>query len=155
LGRAGALQLILSEDDPVPGVDADVAFDFDRFVTAMNAGGDVVLHTDVRGPGIDETDDRGIWARVAATGEWLKILREGDMLDGRVVSSFGFDITIDHVGARPLNDDRVLVIHVGFTDSTTAIYSVLIPEPASVLLLCVGAATLARQRRFGKIVNVV
>jgi hypothetical protein len=147
-GRPGAFDLILGEDDAVPGVDNDVMFDLDFGLTAMNARGDIALLTDLRGSGVTEDSDRGIWARVAATGEWLKVIREGDMLDGRVVVGATFDPVDVLYGARPLNDNGMLAFRVSFADTTDAIYSVVVPEPASLAALSIGVVMLARRRSF-------
>lgn len=154
LGRPGALDLILEEYAQVPGADADVRFDLDFAVTAMNARGDVVILTEILGTGVDEDSDRGIWARVAATGEWLKVVREGDVLDGRVVGGATIDAVDVLYGARPLNDAGMLIFKVSFADASDAIYSVLVPEPASIAALCMGAAMLARRRRFSQNVTL-
>lgn len=149
MGEPGTFALILAETDRAAGTPEGVVFDLD--ITAdvvLNNRGDVVIDAGLRGPSIDETNDRGIWARVAATGEWLKVVREGDMLDGRVVDSVNLHAPLpDLRPGRAFNDNGTLVINVGFTDSTAAIYTGLIPEPGSIVSICFGVSLLARRRR--------
>jgi hypothetical protein len=70
-------------------------------------------------------------------GEWHILLREGDTLDGAtVVEITDAAFSGDMVGFR-----------AKMADGTFAIYSVLVPEPSSVLVATVGCAGTVRRNR--------
>jgi hypothetical protein len=72
------------------------------------------------------------------------------MLDGRIVSGLSMDVVETLIGARPLNDHGVLAFRVSFTDATNGIYTAVVPEPTTAMILCGGACALVRRRRYGQ-----
>ncbi|MGH7291484.1 MAG: DUF7453 family protein, partial [Myxococcota bacterium] len=54
-------------------------------LATMNDVSDVVLVTEVAGPGISETNKVVLWRRDSATSLWYPLLQGGDQLDGRTV----------------------------------------------------------------------
>lgn len=149
LGRPGQLELLIAEDEPPGGVEPGVAFDFDYAAVRdafLNGRDDVILATSLRGPGIDDSNDEGIWARNHATGEWMLIVRDGELLDGRVIDRAGFNFTFNP-GGRPFNDYAVFVFTAHFTDGTSGVYAAQVPEPATAWIVVTGAIFARRASR--------
>jgi len=87
--------------------------DFGTF-PAINDSGQVLFTATLRGTAGGSTDDRGLYLWDPVHGV-VKLLREGDVLDGRTVLSFSTLTERDHGGFRSLNDSGVAVARIDFS----------------------------------------
>jgi hypothetical protein len=75
----GALTMIAREGDHAPGTDPDQLFaEISDYAT--NGAGQVVFLSSLTGPGIDASNDSGLWA-TSPNSELTLIVREGDLID--------------------------------------------------------------------------
>lgn len=83
--------------------------------------------------------DEGLYTDL--TGSLTRVLGVGDVLDGRTVNSFG-EIAVDA-------QTKSLAFEAGFTDGSSAIYAVTVPEPAVGLAggLVLTLSLMSRRRR--------
>jgi hypothetical protein len=99
-GLPGALSKVAQEGQPAPETPQDVVFSEVPInvsglynLVVVSDSGDVSFLAKVRGPGIDTSNDRGVWAEIDNT---LRLIaREGDMLpDGSTIDTIiGFHFT--------------------------------------------------------------
>ena len=75
VGRPGAIQVVAREDDPAPGVTSGVTFGPTFFDLAVNQQQQAAFLARLIGPGIDTTNDLGLWAGVP--GGLHQVAREG------------------------------------------------------------------------------
>jgi len=127
----GGLHAVVDSNTMVPGTDET----FGSFLFLASVSGDDVAF--MGWPAFDA--DKVIYA--AIEGELIRILGEGDVLDGLVVDNL-------LIGREALDVDQ-LGFSVVFTDGTRAAYVATIPEPATLLglLLAVGIHACRPRRR--------
>lgn len=87
--------------------------DFGNF-PAINDSGQVLFTATLRSTAGGTTDDRGLYLWDPENG-LAKLLREGDILDGRTVVAFSTLTERDHGGFRALNDAGDAVARVDFS----------------------------------------
>jgi hypothetical protein len=85
LGRVttGGLTIIAKPDAPAPGTAAGVQFasiDVDFTAIAASSAGQVAFRASLKGPGVDLTNDRGLWA-LDDKFQLVKVAREGDSIE--------------------------------------------------------------------------
>lgn len=136
LSRNGTLELLVWDGDPPVIDDPGVTLDHVLAVPSvtMNARGDVVLAARLVGPGLDDSNNRAVWARGYDSDDWFIVGRSGDVLDGRVIAGINYDDVLGE-GGMGLNDNGELLVGIVFTDGTSAQYMVRIPAPASAFIL--------------------
>ena len=148
----GPLEMILRTGDFAPGTPNDVVFDSFRTTgVGFNDLGQIAVLADLTGPGIDTSNDRGIWAQYP-NGTFHLIARKGDPLtvglgDTRIIKEIGF--------WDALNDYGQLAFVTQFDDDSLGIFVtdlVAIPEPTTGLLASFGALVLLGRcrRRSGR-----
>jgi hypothetical protein len=75
IGRPGAMQVVAREADPAPGAPNGVTFGPTFFDLAVNQQQQAAFLAQLTGPGIDTTNDLGLWA--GAPGNIHLVAREG------------------------------------------------------------------------------
>ncbi len=80
LSRDGSVDLIAHEDGPAPGTEPGVKFFWLWDEPSISATGDVVFSGRLTGPGVDSTNDAGIWH--SREGIVSMLAREGDPAPG-------------------------------------------------------------------------
>ena len=155
---------------PAPGTEPGVAFDsviplpFGPPTIGpsliLNVHGQIAFQSSLQGPGIDATNNDGIWAQDRA-GILRLIAREGDLLnvsddplhpDWRTISSLLISGASGNDDGRRswFNDRGQLAFLARFTDGTRGIFVsdlATIPEPNSLALLVVACAAAHLPRR--------
>ena len=135
-GLPAGCELIAREGDPVPGTGEGVGYKY-FYPGCVNNCGQVGFSAAVAGPGIDVSNDQGVWM-TDRSGHVVAVLREGDLLevgpgDVRTVASAGSPRTAGTEDGRAhgLSDDGELALLVRFTDGSKAIvvFSITIWRP--------------------------
>jgi hypothetical protein len=155
-GSPGAIQTVALAGDSAPG--GAVFGDFNIVAEAINGPGQLAFLASLSGPGVDTTNDMGLYAGMP--GHLSKIVREGEMIDvdpsagvdNRTITSIGFlGGSGGQDGHGPyLNDAGLLVYQLSFTDGSSGIFTsqiVAVPEPAALLQLAVIALALFSGKR--------
>lgn len=156
---SGTLELVARSGDVAPGTGSEDSYSTYFEEPILNGAGQTAFKAGLSGPGIDSTNDHGIWA-TDEDGQLKLIIREGDLLDVdenpiaedlRTVNSlFVYSGTSNEDGRRSAFNDRgQLAFLATFTDGTSGIFianTKLIPEPSTVLLASVAAAGLLLRR---------
>jgi len=140
----GSLALVAREGSAAPGVAAGGVYsDFGNPV--INAAGQTAFSGTFTGTGVDSSNDAGLWA-TDINGTTL-VVREGDLFDvdpndgvlNKTISGIAFIAVSGGEDGRAMtfNDSGLLAFQLSFTDSTSGIFTALvpIPEPAGLLLL--------------------
>ncbi len=141
-GGGSGLALIAREGDPAPGTPPGVVFgglNVFNDPPVLNAAGQVAFKRPVTGPGVNSSNNRGIWA-TDSDGELTLVVREGDawdvdpepgIVDARIVSDLFLTNNSGGGEGRPtsLNDDGLLVILLKFSDTTQGIFVVDLSAP--------------------------
>ncbi len=130
----GSLALVARQGESAPGTAAGVVFDDFQFVgnPVLNGAGQTAFKVFLTGPGIDFTNDQGIWATdpngeltlIARTGELFDVNDDPLIDDLRTIS--GIILTTGSGGedGRPtsFNDAGQLAFHLEFTDGSEGIF---------------------------------
>jgi len=143
----GSLALVARSGSVAPGTSENFS---SFFGLILNGAGQIALTGTLTGAGINDNNDRGIWAQDSA-GKLTLIAREGDLLDVddgpgtdfRTIRNFGFNVSSGNEDGRGsgFNDLGQLAFRVTFTDDTSGIFIsslVAVPEPNSLLLALIG-----------------
>ena len=164
--RGGSgLALVARSGNEAPGTPEGVLFS--RFGTsgikfdipALNNAGQTAFVGRLTGPGVDVTNNRGIWAE-DQQGVLTLIAREGDLLDVddglgtdfRTISSLSFDVGLGRGGGHMsgFNDLGQIAFGAVFTDGTRGVFVsnlAAVPEPAGWVLAVAGLLSLGATRR--------
>lgn len=127
---------VAREDEPVP--EGGGRFASFGNITGINAAGHVLFTANLRGTPGGSSDDRGLYLWDEVDG-LCKVLREGDLIDGRAVVDFSTLTARDYGGYRCLNDAGETVARVDLSGiggdgvyilSCSAVAAVVTPEPA-------------------------
>jgi hypothetical protein len=161
-GQGSGLALVARSGASAPGVEAGVGFGFfaDRTVV-LNNNGRTAFRADLVGPGIDSTNDSGLWAEDSA-GMLRLIAREGGLLDVsddplspdlRTVSVLSWIVGNTGNGdgrASSYNDLGQVTFAARFTDGSEGVFVsnlVAVPEPTSLaMLVALGMAGVCARR---------
>lgn len=133
--NTGALGFVAREGDEAPGAGADVVFAGDAVAMqpafgamAMNGIGQMVFQARVEGPGVDATNNMGIWQHDPVVGLRL-IVRHGDSIevapgDSRIVQNvyFAYGSGGSDGRACPLNDTGQFAFWAWFTDGSQGVF---------------------------------
>ncbi len=131
----GALNFVAREGDPAPGLADGIIFAGDSVAMisafdgqiVMNAKGQAAFSARIDGPGVDATNNRGIWIHDPVVGV-RQILRFGEDIDvlpgdSRTIQDFIWISDSGGSDGRPcaMNDSGQLALWVRFTDGSEAI----------------------------------
>lgn len=137
---ADTLTLIARTGDPAPDTNPGTVFD-SLIAPTVNNAGQLAFSGTLSGAGIDDSNDRGIWAQL---GHGLELIaREGDLLD----VGAGDTRTIDLLGVGQLNDLGQTLFYASFTDGSEGIFVATVPEPTSGMCLISGLLILLKRSR--------
>ena len=113
LGRVttGGLTIIAKPDDPAPGTAAGVQFasiDVDFTAIAASSAGQVAFMATLTGPGVNASNDRGLWAQ-DDNFQLVKVAREGDSIvvpagTPRTITGIEFALGIGSGQPRAMSD---------------------------------------------------
>ncbi len=128
------------------GVGADVVYE--SFVNryAGSESGHVLFSGFLDGPGVDNSNDFGIWV-IAPDGEINLLIREGDVIDidaDPLAESLATITYMDYSGISngedgkpsPINSFGTAVLTVGFADGREGILLATVPEPSILGAVC-------------------
>jgi hypothetical protein len=131
-------RLIMRDGDPAPHFSGEVTL---RHVWAaadygaLNDVGDIVVPTQIAGPGITAGNNAVLWLRHRVLQRWVPLLRSGDELDGRTVHAedegemarYCYGTGGSDGQGQSFNDLGMLVTRVEFTDGTHGFYRISPP----------------------------
>jgi len=115
----GPMQVLVKSGQATPGNDGtfDLPFPDDLNEDVhINGPGQVLFEVDVAG----SSRDRGLF--ITDGIETMQVLRKGDPLDGRTISSFSLKSGDDPGGKQAFNDYAQAAFKVSFTDGTEGVY---------------------------------
>ncbi|MEM7626906.1 MAG: choice-of-anchor tandem repeat NxxGxxAF-containing protein [Planctomycetota bacterium] len=148
-GAGSALDVLARAGDPAPGVDDGAVFrSFDG--VRINAAGTVTFGAALRTgdePGAGEVNINNQSALFAYVNGVLElIVREGDLFTVDLTDSLAETRTISHINSSGgFNDAGEMALSLAFTDGTSGIFTVTIPEPGVGALLAMGIGLLMRR----------
>jgi hypothetical protein len=174
-GGVGSVQLVARDGDPAAGIGGGVNYDRTgsewgtdiqgnrinpTSLPVVGPNGTVAFMSTLTGPGVNTTNDEGIWARYPTGGTHL-IARTGQVIDvdpgPGVVNKTLSDVSLatgllgSSDGYSAVNGLDAVTWRAGFTDNTTAIMVTPVPEPGTVLAVAAaGLAAGAWVRRRGR-----
>lgn len=144
---SGSLELIAREGSQAPGIEPGVLFG-GMGNLLFTGTGQVAFICSLTGPGVNGTNNTGIWA-TDPDGVLTLIVRTGDTFDVNddpLIDDFRI-IRYASYGAGPsFNDLGHLAFNLEFTDGSEGIFVATIPEPGTVGMLVVGAGVMLRRR---------
>jgi hypothetical protein len=145
-------QLAIRTGSAAPGAGAGVVLDGFGFQIMSNDLDQVVVIATLDGDGVTEQNDKALYAFDPADG-MLLVAREGAPFDlgggdVRTVSdgSIGLFFGANDDAPRSLGNDGTLAFSLRFTDGTSGVFTVAIPEPASAAVVLAGAIAWALPR---------
>lgn len=128
--------LVFFEGDQAPAMPSGISLDAIGS-PLFNDLGQYIIEFWLKGPGVAEGNDRGLWV-ASPDGILTPIIREGDLIDVNDDPSIEELRTIETFSQTQFNDRGEIAFSATFTDGTSGIFvnqSVAIPEPAAALLL--------------------
>jgi hypothetical protein len=101
----------------------------------LNDVGDIVVPTQIAGPGITAENKVVLWLRHRVLQRWVLLLRSGDELDGRTIyaedegemARYDYGTGGSDGQGQSFNDLGMLVTRVEFTDGTHGFYRISPP----------------------------
>lgn len=166
------VRLLARIGDPAPGTDPSASYAPTGFAfAALNAQGQVAFMAQLEGPGINGSNDKGVWATderglitlVAREGQQIDVDNDPLVEDVRTISkiftpNFLGGYRGDDGGAGSyFNQLGQLALHLGFTDGSEGIIVATVPEPSRTnLLMCTLAMgfVLRKTSHLGKLNSV-
>lgn len=151
----GSLEMVARKGNPAPGTELDVVFgNLGSF--ALNGPGQIAFHGFLTGPGLDGTNNQGIWATdpdgvvtlIARFGDLFDVNNDPLIDDFKTISALSlFNISGEETG-RPSSFNNIgqLTFRLGFTDGSEGIFVATIPEPATLVVFVVGAGLILGKR---------
>lgn len=145
VGDVHGLELIARQGSHVPGMEPDVVFCDYSGQPLLDDHGAVYMKSRIKGPGIDLCNDRVLQYR-SPGGSWLNVLREGQSFevgsgDFRTIREFGLGPMVAGY-ERVFNNHGELAVTLEFTNDTSGIFVLTVPEPSTLVLLSMGAVGL-------------
>lgn len=132
-----------------PQLGDDIVFS-DVFPLGFNNAGESLITGELTGPGVDSTNNRGIWA--THQGSIFKILRIGDQFDVdptaavelRTISTYSLEQIGNSNGEDGegfiFNSNSMMTFGLTFTDGSSGIFTAVVPEPSFLILTITGAS---------------
>ncbi len=154
---SGSLSLIARQFDAAPGTAPGVRYStFNGVNPVLNGAGQTSFMGRLSGTGVDDTNDRGIWA-TDPNGLLTLIVRSGDLFDVnddpliedlRTISTINLATGGSNafMPTPAFNDAGQLAFTLRFTDNTSGVFVAIIPEPASLVVLAVGTGMILSKR---------
>ena len=154
------LRMIARENEPAPGTEAGVVFNIyasDLSTSPLfNGAGQVAFKAALSGPGVDDSNDWGLWIS-DTSGQVMLVAREGDLFDVnddpliddyRTISRILLDEDSSGGDGRManFNDAGQLAFWLQFTDGSQGIFVAQVPEPSTLFLLAAGGIVLIRRK---------
>jgi hypothetical protein len=154
--RGNGLEQIARAGDPAPGAGPGAVFarlDAPQWLL-FNERGQVAFTSNLAGPGVDASNNAGIWAQ-DVNGNLQLIVRTGDLLDVSDDASNPDLRTVAFVqpfnaSEWSLNDNGEFGFFARFTDGSQGLFvssAVAVPEPASAIAPAFGLAAILVGRR--------
>ncbi len=137
--RNGDLGLVVRTSDEAAGAGPGIVFDEINELVSFNDVGQILFTALLRGSGIDEGNDFGLWT-IDARGQMELILREGQLFN---INPFTLETDLRIVkGFVPseMNDSGQLALKILFEDGTSGVFVATVPEAGTVLVLGFGCA---------------
>lgn len=143
--------LLVRDGDPAPGLPEGTHITFTEYPFSYpaffgNDLGDLLMISQIVGAGVDSTNDYALWFRDDAIGIWNLLFRTGDLLDGKTIApgvgAIATFLTGPGDGRSQSIVDNAFAVNIDFTDGSTAVYRVTVPEPSTLLFACSAAAGL-------------
>lgn len=160
-GTADSLRLVARMGDPAPGTDPATVFyallPNQGAGPALNARGQVLFYGSLAGPGIDATNDFGVWAEtvdhvltlIARTGDQLEVA-PGDRRTISFLTFPSFGSGNEDGRGSTFNDRGEVVFKAEFTDGSSGIFLsdlVAVPEPSSYCLMAAAVVSVLMGRK--------
>lgn len=153
-GFPGAVSKLVRDGEAAPGAGAGVRFsNFLYSPLAMNNRNEVVFFNTLFGSGVTNANDGSLWFADPA-GALSLIVREGSLLevtpgDLRTIASLRFDggSTNPDSFRSGFNDLGQITFGASFTDGSSGIFLVTVPEPGPAVLVIFGGGAAAAFRR--------
>jgi hypothetical protein len=153
MGPADDLRLFLREGDAAPGANAFFAgWDWPH----MNGAGETILWALLSGPGVTSANNNALYF-IDRESVFHLVAREGDAFevapgDVRTIATAGFHRQfVTHSGGDgrgiSINDAGQFAMYMTFTDGSSGLFMVTVPEPTACLAAFAGATMLLRRRR--------
>lgn len=149
----GVLELVIREGMRAPGTPEGVNFGlafsplFNTFNDSIiNDLGQIAFEGSLFGQGVNEANDRGIWA-TRPDGQMVIIAREGDIYDANDDPLIQDLRTIEQINLDgSFNNASQLVFRLYFTDGSEGVFVATIPEPGASGLVGLGLLSLIRRQ---------
>jgi hypothetical protein len=124
----------------------------------LNDLGQIVFLGSLTGPGIDATNDVGLWSYYGGT--LTKIVRMSDSLDVNPKHDVDDFRTVSFISTTTLdlNDRGTVLLRLQFTDGTRGLFTAdlrPVPEPSSFAILCIAIPIAFRDRRRSRILGII
>lgn len=157
-GGGAPLSVLARAGQTAPGVHDGAEFDLFSGTPTLNAAGDVAFLASLRtvAGDVDDSNDTGLFAFV--DGVLKLIVREGDLVDvvpadglaeALTVSAINFDNDVFD-GSTGFNDAGTLAFGLAFTNGTSGIFTVTVPEPGAGFVLLAALGGVLRPRRVAR-----
>lgn len=152
-GLPGSLHLVAREGSQAQGTPSGITFDT-LSQPSINPLGEVAFVAPLAGPGVDYTNNSGLWA-TDLSGNLQLLARNGDLFDvgsGDMRTLAGLSIGGGSFGTdgrqSVFNATGQLAFRASFTDGSSGVFVTTIPEPSSIWLIASGlGAFLSRRLR--------
>jgi hypothetical protein len=129
---SGVLSVIAREGSQAPGTNPGTVFN-SLTAPAINDSGQLVFGADLTGSGVDNTNDRGVWAQLGAGLEL--IAREGNSFEVAPGDLREIDVLSFFGGPDQFNNLGQILFHASFTDGSQGLFVASVPEPGTTLIL--------------------
>ena len=144
------LSLIARAGDIAPGTSGAV---FSLFAApAINSLGQIAFFAGLTGSGVNGNNDEGLWIE-RSPGDLQLVVRDGDTIEVSpgIFKTVSGNPQLASAGADDgastgLSNNGRLTFELGFSDGTSGVFMITVPEPASVALAALAAGMLLLRR---------
>jgi len=123
--QGGSARLVAQAGQQAPGADPGVVFAGHFSEPVMNRTGRLAFFADLAGPGVDPTNNAGIWLE-DPTGQLLLVVRRGQTLGSRVVDGVWLSDLSESQGdglTQTFNDRGQITFALSFADGSDGVYA--------------------------------